>query len=465
MNPVNRNINSYINNHDLEGLRKISNIKENQVIDVNENGTISEPYDVGSWDKQGIITSSWRTLLWMSGTGSNRDDIPKIKSLMQRALLAYKTSGSGSIKNYINNALPGLENLKKYYLNKQKEGTCKDIDNIVNFVSSSIMEIEKTGFKIESFTEKEIKRHRELNILEESCIGSAITNEGTYGPLEGLNYYKERIKDFLFLEKNNLETQDFAFLTELDKALDFAKNHYNHSYMRGWVERALSICGEENRSNEDLWDKAISQASRELKTEMATKFIDSLEAMTPDYREQIGIQFPMRWGWTHERQYEGHIFFINVCKDPDGTYTFAQANAGGLALGDIASLSLNMNFNVPISFKLSTIVEFRGLSKEETVNFLIKVKEKQEIYPEDRLEAKKKYDELFDLIIDKKNIDRIPPRRQQIVNNCGVRSVKELLIYAFQKSNRIALANKFLTYTDGRGSNTLPFEEVKPLIE
>lgn len=447
-------MNNYLKGRDQLSLKIIADIKNNEVVDIYDNGTLSEPYPAGNWDLQGFKTSAWRTFRWLSGYGNNRDDIPKIRALMERTLLAYR-DGYTPLKDQLENAILGLNNLRQYYTYKKKEATCTEIDKIVSFVKDSIIEIEKTGFK--EIPEKERKRHRELALLEGSHVGLTVVNEGTYGPIEGIEYYREKIKDFLFFEKN-LTEEELTFFNHLDASLQKAKKNYNKRIkIDVKMERAQLLC---NWADKKARLHALNQADEELHKELAEKIVCEIDTAP----QNIGISFPMRWGWEHDYRYEGHIFFINVSKEVDGSYTVAQSNAGGLALGECdASISVHLNPKVPRSINLPPIVEFNCLTKEEVIGFLKNVKKIEDGYLKDRTDAKQKYEDLFAPLMEKKRASRIPSRRGQIVNNCGVRSLKEQMIYSFQKSGQIDLANRFFRFADPRGDWALNFDEIKAL--
>ena len=124
---------SFVSYEDFKSLDSIKEIKNNEVIDIYDNGTTSTPYETGGWDYQGLVTSTWRTIRWITGYGSNRGDIPKLKSLMERTVLAYR-SGCEPLKIYLTDSLPGLENLKCHY---EKQNPFFHVLNSIQLASSS----------------------------------------------------------------------------------------------------------------------------------------------------------------------------------------------------------------------------------------------------------------------------------------------------------------------------------------
>lgn len=117
---------------DEMSLQHLAQIKENQVIDVYVDSTVSEPYDDV---ENGYL---WGTGLWLLGYGTNSDDdLIKIKNLMSRALYAYK-EGYKPVKGKLEEALIGLEKLNEHYISKGRTSTSGIITNIIEYVEACL---------------------------------------------------------------------------------------------------------------------------------------------------------------------------------------------------------------------------------------------------------------------------------------------------------------------------------------
>lgn len=111
--PISQEVSYLFSEKDRVSLSNLGQIKANQVIDVYEDGTVSEPYDDV---ENGYI---WGTGLWFLGYGTNSDDdLTKIKSLMLRVLYAYH-AGYKPVKGQLEEALEGLNTLKDHYALKK----------------------------------------------------------------------------------------------------------------------------------------------------------------------------------------------------------------------------------------------------------------------------------------------------------------------------------------------------------
>lgn len=457
MQANNRSITGFISYQDSESLGNLAKIKSsNQLVDIDSsNGAVSPPYE-----------SSWlgNTYTWISGSSENKD-IEKVMSLMHRALVGY-FHGCGELEVRLKEAINGLKLLHQGYREKKCDSTCMAIEGIIQFVERNISKIKKN---------EESKQHNLLNFnitnLEASTIGAR--------PIqipEALKFYRDRIKDFLFLEKE--EIKDSEFIEEFDfqlidrlseedctflKNLDFALEE-TASGKRGKgqpIEILIEKFENEGFDRSEAVDKAFDLTKRQR----SESLLDDLDQMPTDYQSEVGILIPMRFIWYDDNQEESHAFYLSLCREPDGTYTAAQINAGGLSLIDYNKSHMNFHFNSAtyVSLSFPPVVEFPGLSKEEAINFLTRAYSSNTCESENYTEAKSKYSSLFSGIDNKFSTARIPARRSQITGNCSLRSLKELLIYSFQKSNKHELGNKFMKYVDGRSNKSLPFEDIKPL--
>ncbi|MBA3602154.1 MAG: hypothetical protein H0W50_00560 [Parachlamydiaceae bacterium] len=449
----------FVTIHDLRSLLNLSKIKSGQKIDVYPNGTISEPYVNDN------SASIWRTARWLTGWSKNSDGIVNLKDLMQRALYALYL-GCDELNFCLEEATKGLEILADDYKNKPIENEIRSILEFVNRSTKIISHFHRQNPPLENITYGYAKKTPIMyNLLESSYIGSD-TPSGTHSAFEGVDYYINRLDFFLFLEKEILDDEDVRFLSYLREALkDSKKNKCRRSFFEKLQEKRLQLCSLNNVEWKDSYDIAMPI----VKKEMAEVLIDTLEAFPPNVQSQIGIQIPMGFSWDDANGLKaGHVFFITLCRNDNGSYRAAQVNAGGLSLaGSYENVKFNLHANrtIPFSINFSPVVEFPSLSREEALSFLIKVEDKKTRNFYNYEDAKKNYSEIFEDIIEKKCTVSIPPRRAQVSGNCGIRSLKESLIYSFQKYGNVDLANKFLTYVDGRSSETLAFEKVIPLIK
>jgi hypothetical protein len=128
-----QDITNFINTYDINSLDNLSKIKQGQTVDIYTNGTVSEPYDSSTWS-----SSIWRTSRWIGGVSKNREDIPLIRALMQRALTGY-LNGGDSIKQYLDGALEGLNNLKNHYKMSNKTEASDEIDKIMEFTQKNLV--------------------------------------------------------------------------------------------------------------------------------------------------------------------------------------------------------------------------------------------------------------------------------------------------------------------------------------
>lgn len=457
----------YLAQEDLNSLGCLSKIKDSHhVIDVYQNGTVSEPYE-----SEAVSTSAYRSFKWIIGASQNSADIKNIQLLMQRSLSSY-LSGCDQLKPHLTTSLEGLRHLQEHYQLKSNEEACKDIEEIIQFVERNLLKFENKDLGSEPDAEKNFR----LNQLEASTIGSK--GKSVY---EGISYYENRIKNFLLLESRGDTTDDvaivdeweFSMINELDQQdrkflEDFAgaleKTHNRN--MRGidFTERKLTIARQ--LKNEGMeWGKALDEAYPIVARQIAEEVLEELHQMTPENRSQIGLPIPMEFQW--DRPEGGHAFFLSLCQEADGTYTVAQANTGAFSLVDPASSHMNIHLNTaaPISLSFPPIVEFNSLNHEEAVQFLMKAAELTFGGFDTFQQANTKYKTLFQDIHQNQRANRVPARRSQITGNCTIRSLKELMIYSLQKSGKVDLANRFMKYVDGRTNSTLPFEDVQPFLE
>jgi hypothetical protein len=441
----------WISPQDVESLQSLAQISKDSVIDVYENGTVSQPYSGTTWS-----SSVWRTCLRLTNTNQNRNDLYKIRYLMQRAFTSY-LSGNHSIKEEIKKALQGVQHLKAHYASK--EDAQGQLENIILFVKKNLKKIEKQLPESLVFFNS-AQRNYELHQLEASYFHQ---EQGTQGAFEGVRYYRDRICQFLFLEDKFLSIQQKHFLRSIEHALEHSENPLK-SFQFFNTKTAIA---HEIRRNEGIeWASAMQKAEKEVSLSCAQTLLNALEETPSDYQKNIGIIIPMRFIWKKEEQTKGHIFILNLCKDSEGTFTAVKANTGTFSFKDHPNADLNIHWNcdVPISYSFPPIVELRSLSRDQALNFLIKALTKAHSHFDSAEQATKAYRCLFPYDKSKQISMPVSARRSQVVGNCGVKSLKELLIYFFQKSNHIELANSFFKYLDDRTSETaLPFEEIQPI--
>lgn len=445
---------SILNEADLNSLTNLSKIKTGEVVDVYDNGTISKPYDSKTWG-----STLWRSGRYAAGLSQNRDDIPKIKQLMQRAMTDYLRTKDESLRRSIQNSLQGLTHLKVHYQNKNIEKVSSQIQDIINFVNDFLTtEVSFPETKLDN------KRYHELAQLEASKIVMREDGreEGVVDAYEGVHYFVDRIRLFLSVGQG-LSEEERAFLLKIQSTLENAGV---------WGIKGFSFleeCAEKGRvlksKNPDLdVMKLFDMAQDEVISEKVAKLLDTLDTMNPLDAEQIGIPIPMGFKWNEEDgSRSGHAFFLCLCKNKDGLYTAAQINAGGLTLADITQTKWHLNFNVPYTLWFPPVVEFPALNKSEAFDFLKTAVKNSETEFKSYENAKERYNKIFEPINAKVSVKRIPERRSQVIGNCGVRSLKELLIYMFQKAGQVELANKFLLFGIDRGGSLASFDPVQSL--
>lgn len=455
---------------DAKALIRLSCIGKNQIINVDANGIPSDPFTIDYYS-YGILNKLMRTYNIRS------NDYSKLRLLMQRALIAYRHSENADIAKKIGEALIGLDNLRNCH-ETQDQNTSRVIDEIKEFTLKSLDKIKKNGFNPVS------PNHIKLSLFEASLISSTLLKEAPKDVLDGVDYYLERIEDFLFFEEEYLDSEDIKFLKQMQTSLLIAKEHYNHRQTHEMIqERKVSLYNAKHPDNQltatedgilksdadkilypDSLKSCCAVAIEELQTEFAKQQLADLEKTAP-FQKEIGLHLPMNFGWyiAHNRYVSraGHAFYIRVYKDDMGTYTVAQANAGGLGLGKYTSL---------LGSNRHTIVEFKNITEGNLVEFLKKTHSLREQFfhyrdePEDTTyKAKEAYDNLFTLLKSDPVTDGIPARRAQFKSNCSIRSIKESLIHVFQKGNRTDLANHFLTYPISRHLSAHSFDTVLPL--
>lgn len=497
-----------IQTSDLNSLRNLSKIQEKEVVDVYPDGTVSAPYkaiagsilDSSTWSYESArstLNVGWRTMRSMSKWSGNRDDLSKIQELMKRSISCYLQSGSEELLHEIEGAAEGLMTLKNYYAEKDNEikknkdywanlgplaskgremlgpGDCEkavnSLDGVIKYIKSSL-HVEKE--KIPSTISPE--RAFELNKFEASNLQTNPEESSIKGINEGIDYYIDRIEKFLLLNDSNLTKDDKVFLGVIkDRLEDSKKNEINYSDHYQEVIRPLRgmVSDEEHIEFVD----ALKPAYTRFYLMESEKLISKLDSMT-QFQSEMGVSMNMVINWNPEEKNAkynpGHAFLISICKEQDGTYTVAQANAGAFSLGDtpdITGFHFHMKFHNPISLSFPPIVEFKNLSSGEVQKFLILAHEMQykklfSIKYKNQTEANGAYNQLFNTIDHKRVMQsRIPSRRAQVIGNCGLRSVKEELIYSFQKAGKIELANNFLKQV--ATSLEFDFDSVKPLLK
>lgn len=460
MNPYRRaetpKIENFLTLEDLQSLDNLTKIASKQLIDITDNGTISKPYE------ESLSASAWRTTLYLSGTAGNSDDIPKIKKLMNRALCGY-FQGGVEIKDKLISALSGLENLQIYYRSKNKSKVCDSIEKIMDFVKTSIQFIkELVGTNRGQLINN--SNYLKLNHLEASRfeIHRKYDDQSRIAAFEAVEYYRARIKLYLTLEIDSISTDDECFLRNIDHCLEnsLAINISGKEFKKR-IEEKL------NSSSSVSLYKVIENKQKENLQEQIIRFLNELPLTD---QSQIGILIPLNWGWFNEvSDFEAHPFIVSLFKQSDGTYLVAQINAGDLALGEVVKTNLHLNRNAPVTTSIIPVVEFGSLTLQETEKFLkniINVTGK--VSHLNRESAEEKYKKIFEPLLYKKSRNkRIPSRRSFISGkgNYGIKNIKEWMIYIHQKAGRINLANDFLTYVDPRGTETLAFEKVEPLLK
>lgn len=484
---------SYISPADQESLINLSMIQKNDSIDVDSDGRVGLPYDASTWTKEGFTNSLYRTTRSIAHLSSNRDDLGKIQQLMQRSLNGYLSSGDESLLHDIEGALKGLENLKRHYVEKDKgikenkdywsswgswasagrekigKGDCEkaihDIEDIISNVNTNLkVKGEDLSLKIKP------ERSFELGEIEASIIQQGPTG-GTLNDInEGIDYYSDKLQKFLALNEKKLTDDDKNFLNLLKDKLEGARTE-KVNYPTHYQEVIHPLRGKISDEKNIPFSDAFQPAYQNFYAEEGQKLIDRLDALPVKAGSEIGVSMNMVINWEQEgaNYNPGHAFLISICKEKDGTYTVAQANAGAFSLGDMKKLTdvnFHLKYHTPISISFPPIVEFKGLTQSELKSFLTKAEEMQykkrfDLNYKNEKAAEGAYNDLFGSIENKKDPEsRIPSRRSQVIGNCGLRSLKEEMIYAFQKAGKIDLANEFLQF----GSSTLEYglDPVKP---
>jgi len=453
---------------DLQSLKNLSKLQKNEVVDIYPDGTCGLPYDAASWSLEGLKNAAWRTTRNVTHLSGNRDDLSKIKLLMGRSLNCYLNSGNDELLQEIKGAAHGLETLKEYYTEKNKtRGNCEqavhDLEEVLTEVNSQI-NVTRENLNLRINPERALK----LNELEASMVQQG---GGVESLNEGIDYFTDKLQKFVLLNERNLSQDDKDFLNTLKERLDDARKEplrATDHYTEAIHPLRNKISEEQNISFYDAYDLAYEA----FYASESQTLIDRLDTAGP-----LGAVMNMHMNWVQEGlgYNPGHAFAISISKDPDDTYTVAQANAGAFALSDVTGYNFHMKFHAPYSISYPPIVEFKGVSQEELKAFLTKAHEMQyqklfssryDINNRYRYEngdaAEKAYNNLFNVIADKRVIEsRIPPRRAQVIGNCGLRSLKEEMIYAFQKSDKIELGNAFLNF--GRSPQEFDLDPIKKL--
>lgn len=439
-----------ISREDLISLDHLSLIKPKQVIDIYENGTISDPYD------QGTVASAWRTTRWLTGYGQNRDDMPHVKKLMERAFHCY-LRGDNFLEEKLQNSVTGLKNLKNSYALAKKETTTQEIDKIIAYVETNLVNLKK--MKEESCLNFNFKvKNDEMNrlaLLEASCLNA----HGVKDNIQGLHYYVDKINTFLLTEKVNEEEREI--LESIREALVYSSKLEPLKgvfFTQEVSERVRKRVGKDVTIEE--WNQAYKDVENQMKGEYVEARLRELDSLNENEQSRNGIFISMAYSYPDG----GHVYCLSICKEKDGSYTVSQINAGGLSIGEIVKVNLHLNVKKPLSVSIPTVVEFGPLDREEAKNFIVQAIDSNNKHFPSIEEAANTYYSPFMPFFDKRRPDRIPPRRVQVSGNCGVRSVKEMVTFSLQKWGRPDLANRLMKFTDSRMSGTsLPYEEVMPL--
>ncbi|HEV8052395.1 MAG TPA: hypothetical protein VGP47_07865, partial [Parachlamydiaceae bacterium] len=407
-------------------MKLLSGIEDNHMIRISNEGNISDVHNTeSSYLAVNKLKEFYNTI---------SSNISNIKLLMQRALVAYWRCGDSSIKNDLLAALEGLRKLRSNYVKNTSLQIAYDIDHIHEYVSNSLAKIEIKGFSIP----KNLERFKMMNLFEASATNFDHMKVAPKKVLEGVDYNNERIKEFLFFEEESLKNEDKDFMVQILAALNKAEKNYNYITKSDVKENCARLISptlkqaNPSLNERELWWLAVDEATIQLDRKVAIKKLEDLDSMPSNLQAQIGLILPMNFGWDTDRnQAVGHAFYLSVCKDVIGTYTVSQANAGGLGLGKYISF-FNNNRHV--------IVEFKHINEESIIEFLIEADRVKEEFFDDFDAAGEAYNNLFDLLESNPVTDGIPPRRAQVaIGNCVIRSLKESLIHAFQKSNKIDL--------------------------
>lgn len=423
-------------NEDLESLKHLGQIKRGDKIDIYENGRLSTPYSTG------LLASGWRTARYLSGYAHNRDDIPKIKTLMERSLFAY---GKGKIDDEdLHQAIKGLDQLKMTYDSEKKFASSQKIKEIIHYINHQLTQLKKGEF--ESLVLPEELKH--FQNLEASVLSE---EKGTRNGTDGMRYFIDKIEGFLKLAE--LSPEEKNFMSNIKEQLSQALHFYtlkNSPFMIG-----------------DNLKKRVNEVMELVQTIPET-VLHSLDHMDSIMSKNIGILIPLtlQMEMNESMSPEGHVVAVSICKEEDGNYTLVSHDAGEIFL--IKSLALQINkthlFQLPVSTYGKTVVEFGPLTREEAKQFITQAYDKSFYIAKDKKEYETVYKEIFSSILSQEKKSRVPDRRFQDMGNCAFRSIKEWMIFCLQKSQQVQLANKLQNFATIRDSRSLPQDEIKPLF-
>lgn len=441
MNSLNSNS---IFNSDLGSLKYLGQIKSGDKIDVYANGTLSAPYS------SGILATGWRTVRYISGASYNRDDFPKIRTLMERCLLAY---GKRIVdRKDIERAMEGLNQLRITYERENKTEASKIIEEIINYTANKLSELKEGEFEPLVLPEElELFQNLEASVLSET--------RGISKATDGVRYFIDKIEGFLKLK--DLSTEEKDLMLKIKEQLLMSKQFYDIQNQEPLTE-LINVNFDE-----------IRQRTKE-RVELPETTIRLLDQMEPMARKNIGMLIPLCLEWLEEagrpgesNVMAGHMLTVSICKEEDDTYTVVKCNAGDDPIStDHATLQLNKNYLLqrPLSMYGKTVVEFGPLTREEAKVFISQAyanSKRDYIVNEEMYEVI--YKKIFENILSKEKKSRVPDRRLQDTGNCGLRSIKEWIIFCLQKSNHVPLANELQNFATTRDSRSLPQEEIKPL--
>lgn len=435
---------------DLSSIDNLANIKRNQVVDIYENGTISIPYD------KGVQASTWRTSRWMTGISQNRDDIPVIKKLIERIFYSY-ARGDEFLETKLQKSIEGLNNLKISYQEVNRLNTVQDIEKIVTYIESNLTKFKESTFNFNFRIKND--QFNELAQLEASCLNVA----GMEDKLEGVDYYIDKINMFLLTE--NVKKDEKQVLEGVKAALIKSTQFpltKNKAFFQQVIDESQGLVAKDATDEEK--DAALTEAENRIYQRHAETQLAELDAMPPEEQAHNGIFISMAFRWQESGDEKGHAFCLALCKEADGSYTASQINAGGLSIGELVKFNFHLNYKQPLSVSIPPVIEFGPLNRDEAKNFLVKALKNSEHNAPDKKTAEKDYRALVEDFFNRRRPNKIPARRIQVAGNCGIRSVKEEIIFSLQKWGQSDLANRLMKFTDSRMSGTsLPFEDVLPL--
>jgi hypothetical protein len=431
-----------LSHEDLDSLKHLGQITNSDKVDIYENGRVSLPYQTG------MLASGWRTARYVSGYANNREDIPKIKGLVDRCLFAYMKGDN--IREDMEQAIKGLSQLKATYDTEKKELASQSVEEIITYMKNKMSNLQGNEIKpLVSANNAEHFQNLEASVLSDK--------RGTQEATDGFNYFIDKIEGFVRLN-SDVSTQDKSILLEIKKQLLKSVESFD-------LKNKFPLEFDKNMTMMEFKQKRV---------ELPEMTLNSLDQMEPEARKNIGILIPLSLSYYENKEARrfgdlpesGHAVTVSVCKEEDGTYTVIQCNAGDLSLTNTMSLQLNKKYLLqqPFSVRGKTVVEFGPLTRDEAKAFLNRAYDKSNYKADNKAKYKKSYGEIFAGVLDRKKNARVPDRRFQDIGNCSLRSVKEWIIFSLQKCKKIKLANELQKFATARDSQSLPQEEIKDLI-